>query len=81
MVLGGNGNGEIGFGHPVNRVAPTQVLGLTSVRYLAEGDGRSNMAITITGEIYSWGYNDSGSLGLGNPNDERYLTIQRILGF
>jgi alpha-tubulin suppressor-like RCC1 family protein len=62
---GGNRQGQVGDGSTTNRLAPTDVLGLTSgVASLALGVGHA-CALTASGEVLCWGANDRGQAGIG----------------
>ena len=76
---GSANHGKLGSGHYVkDRIAPAPVLGLTDV---VDIDSRHmhTCAITGTGELYCWGLNYNGQLGIGNAEDQ--ATPQRVAGF
>jgi hypothetical protein len=75
---GYNGSGQLGSGSayngvkvdnglPVNSYAH-QVPGLSQVRAIAAGPAQS-FAIDAFGSVYSWGWNDHGTLCVGNTLD------------
>lgn len=80
---GYNGNGALGDGSNTNRNYAVQVRKPDSPpdpnpTYLADierisagGDGTSNFSTAVAkdGTIYTWGYNTSGQLGIGNDNN------------
>jgi alpha-tubulin suppressor-like RCC1 family protein len=49
----------------VRHRTPTKVPGLIRVRAIAAGEGYS-LALTESGEVYAWGWNEHGQLGLGD---------------
>ncbi len=74
---GKNQMGELGIGN--NQVQPipqkVQVDGVTSWKSGATGFLHS-LAITNTGELYAWGFNIHGQLGLGNNTNQN--TPQKV---
>ena len=62
----GRGNcGQLGLGTKANRTRPTTVPGLPRI-IVEVGDGRDqSFALTDTGQVYAWGFNDNGQLGDG----------------
>jgi alpha-tubulin suppressor-like RCC1 family protein len=50
------------------RLTPTKVEGLPKVKAIAAGMEHS-LALTESGEVYAWGWNDDGQLGLGDTED------------
>lgn len=69
---GGNTNGELGLGDVNSRSSPVQVLGgLTFTNLSAvqnQNNGASVFGVTSTNQIYAWGWNAQGQLGLGDQN-------------
>jgi alpha-tubulin suppressor-like RCC1 family protein len=49
----------------VRRRTPMKVPGLIRVKAIAAGEGYS-LALTESGEVYAWGWNEHGQLGLGD---------------
>jgi alpha-tubulin suppressor-like RCC1 family protein len=79
---GRNDNGRLGDGTNEDRTVPVQVIGLGAVVHLARGGhGASNMAWTTDREIWAWGRNNLGSLGLGDDGRTDYQTPRRVIGF
>ena len=56
-----------------NQPVPTMVAALQTetVRYIASGQNHS-IALTESGEVYSWGWAKYGQLGLGTRTNQRY---------
>lgn len=70
---GNNGNGALGLGDTANRSAFVQIGSLSSVAEIAmNSDGRvcTVAARTSAGNVYVWGYNNSGACGTGNTTDQ-----------
>ena len=72
---GGNREGQLGNGGFQAQATPSLVMTvddrpLTGIKQISAG-GRSAAAITATGEVYVWGRNRDGQLGLGNQGEHR----------
>lgn len=66
---GYNPGGQLGLGDTIPRSSPVIVLGGKKWRQIAMTTGFSIghcMGITSTADLYAWGYNDFGQLGLGD---------------
>lgn len=67
---GVNTNGQLGLGDVTPRSSPVAVLGglrFTSIIPLSAATGEGCVAgVTTTGQVYAWGYNVSGQLGVGD---------------
>ena len=63
---GANSFGELGDGSHLNRVTPVRVTGLpvTASRIAAIGYGAA--ALGIDGQVYAWGRNQYGEVGIGS---------------
>lgn len=72
---GDNSNGQLGVGDLVARSSPTLVLGGLKWVHLSVG-GRVNatsvVGVTTSGEVYSWGTNNYGQLGVGDVVNKSY---------
>ena len=67
---GDNSQGQIGDGvSSPDRIAPVRVEDLREVEKITAGLGHS-LALTSDGQVYAWGYNYFGELGLGNNQDQ-----------
>jgi len=75
-TMGGNSNGQLGTNSfPTNSNVPIQVLKgsqptsfndgtyLGSIRQVDAGSGATSVALSCTGTVYSWGWNDEGQVG------------------
>lgn len=73
---GANDSGQLGLGSASSHVAtPTRVPVLSNLDLAELIIGRyHNFAISTTGEIYAWGSNGHGRLGLGDNTDRRVPT-------
>jgi len=75
---GWNREGQLGLGEMGDwkvRLTPTKVEGLPKVKAIAAGGGYS-LALTESGEVYAWGNNAIGQLGLGDR--EERLTPTKV---
>ena len=72
-----NAEGQLGDGTTTNRLAPTQVPGLTSTISLTAGRSHS-CALKAHGTVACWGSNDSGQLGDGTTTNRLEPTL--VLG-
>jgi len=66
---GKNEFGQLGLGHSVKvSKSPTQVMGLPQIREIYCGDCNT-FVISITGELWAWGLNSFGQLGIGTQEN------------
>lgn len=79
---GGNDSGQLGDGTTIQRVTPTDVLGLDEgVASIASGPGRRTCAVTTGRVVECWGSNDSGALGVGSRDIfATYSTPTAVVG-
>lgn len=66
---GANANGQLGLGDVVPRSSPVIVLGglkYSKVRAWANTPDSTSLGITTQGQMYAWGTNAKGQLGLGD---------------
>ncbi|KAK6194794.1 hypothetical protein SNE40_000350 [Patella caerulea] len=64
---GQNNCGQVGTGTTSNQSTPRKITAALSRPCIAISCGQtSSMALMETGEVYGWGYNGNGQLGLGN---------------
>ena len=67
---GNNASGELGLGSTITSTnVPTQVGTANNWTRIAAGGMSSTMALKSTGEVFGWGSNDVGQLGLGDTTD------------
>uniref|UniRef100_A0A671VA63 Regulator of chromosome condensation (RCC1) and BTB (POZ) domain containing protein 1 n=1 Tax=Sparus aurata TaxID=8175 RepID=A0A671VA63_SPAAU len=80
FAWGYNNCGQIGSGSTANQPYPRKVTGClqgkTSVGITC--GQTSSMAVIENGEVYGWGYNGNGQLGIGNNGNQ--LTPCRLAG-
>jgi alpha-tubulin suppressor-like RCC1 family protein len=77
---GFNGEGAVGDGTTTNRNTPVQVSGLTTgvTDITINGSNlRTHACAIANGNIFCWGSNQSGQLGIGSPVAE-FLTPQQV---
>ena len=74
---GTNNYGQVGVNHTAEISSPTQIGALTTWKFIngATGGGGGNFAINLSGELFAWGNNPSGQLGLGDK-DKRSSPVQ-----
>lgn len=68
---GRNPKGEVGNGTTIDQYAPVSIEGLSNIRIIVPNDYGYGFffAIDSTGQVYAWGYNGYGQLGLGINNN------------
>ena len=75
-----NQYGQLGLGHKTDQATPKLILGLQRKKIIAIArEAPFTIVLTALGEVYSWGINSSGTLGLGNHVDK--ATPQLITAF
>ncbi|MGW0806554.1 RCC1 domain-containing protein [Nonomuraea sp. NPDC002799] len=70
LAWGYNDFGQVGDGTTTDRDAPVEVdlPNGTTIEAIGAGAGHS-LAVTSDGRVLSWGYNNTGQLGIGNNDD------------
>lgn len=69
---GDNSRGQLGDGTTDSRAFPVPVASAPGVRFVAVSAGGSHtVALSDAGQVYAWGANDKGQLGIGSTSDER----------
>lgn len=63
---GKNNCGQLGIGNTKSTTTPTKISGLSEVEQIIVNDNNSVYAITVNGNVYVWGYNNYGQLGIGS---------------
>ena len=63
MCWGWNFYGQLGEGSTANRNHPVEVDGLDGKVTAVTGGGGHTCAILEVGDVYCWGFNESGQLG------------------
>jgi hypothetical protein len=77
-LWGENKLGQLADGTTTPRFQMKRVLGLPEPLIGAALSGKHGVAVTESGEIYAWGDNDAGQLGVAQP--AVVLTPQRVAG-
>ena len=75
--FGRNGHGELGLGDSgegTNRGVPTEIPGLSEIKAISAGYQHS-LILSQDGEVYSFGHNNRGQLGLDDYED-RYTPVK-----
>lgn len=67
---GWNKWGQLGIGKQGDVCVPEEVEGLQEPISLVACGWRHTLAVTAAGEVYSWGRNCSGQLGVGTMEDK-----------
>lgn len=68
---GGNTNGQLGTGGVVTVSSPVAVVGgLTFSNIYIQNNNNSSFATTASGQLYAWGNNASGQLGLASTTPQ-----------
>ncbi|MBQ2938059.1 MAG: cadherin-like beta sandwich domain-containing protein [Clostridia bacterium] len=83
-ATGYNNVGQLGDGTTTNRSRLRQVkidenTYLTNVQKISSSFSHI-MALTLSGEVYAWGYNDDGQLGQGDGATRSYATKVKGIG-
>uniref|UniRef100_A0A8C2J4L7 Regulator of chromosome condensation (RCC1) and BTB (POZ) domain containing protein 1 n=2 Tax=Cyprinus carpio TaxID=7962 RepID=A0A8C2J4L7_CYPCA len=79
FAWGYNNCGQVGSGSTANQPAPRKVSNSLQNKVMVSiACGQtSSMAVADNGEVYAWGYNGNGQLGLGNNGNQ--LTPCRLI--
>lgn len=68
---GENRNGQLGIGNLIDQTNPQLVTIPNGEKPISIALGQQHsMVVTDKGNLYSWGYNNLGQLGLGNTIDQ-----------
>jgi alpha-tubulin suppressor-like RCC1 family protein len=80
-TAGDNNWGAIGNGTTTNSTSPIAAVGIIGrvVKFISMGQApRALYALTSTGNLYAWGYNESGQLGTGTTAQQNSPTIMAV---
>jgi hypothetical protein len=73
---GQNGFGQLGTGTTLNQNRPAVVIGLESIRLTSITTGRGHSCATTSSyDVYCWGYNGYGQLGIGSRASQLRATV------
>ena len=61
---GRNDKGQLGLGDTTDRPSPTRVGSATNWRSVSSGSNSTTCAVNTLNEVYCWGYNFSGQVGV-----------------
>ena len=75
---GYNGNGECGIGNTTSPQSTPQLVSAVSNVRMVHARPRNVALVTNTGQLYTWGNNGYGQLGLGNTTN--YTSPQLVSG-
>lgn len=81
-AFGQNNSGQVGCGSTANQPTPRRVsavIGSTKIVSIACGQ-TSSFAVSDNGEVYAWGYNGNGQLGIGNTVNQYNPTKIMLFG-
>ena len=67
---GDNSFGQLGIGNTDEIWEPVKINALANIEMLYINEEGSAYAKTMTGDVYAWGNNDSGQLGIGNTTNQ-----------
>lgn len=83
FAWGLNNSGQIGSGSTLNQASPRKVTASIGTKHIVgiNCGQHSSMAIDDNGELYSWGYNGNGQLGVGsNTNQPNPCRVTALIG-
>ena len=69
-VWGSNNYGELGIGNTTNQIIPVKNTTLSNIEKIYINKEDSVFAKTISGDLYAWGCNNYGQLGIGNRTNQ-----------
>lgn len=79
FVCGDNGAGQLGDGTTVDKSTFTQITGTAWTAIFAGGSANAvSYAIDATGDLYSWGHNLQGELGVGDTTRRTTPTLVNL---
>ena len=84
-VTGYGANGRLGLGHNDSVAVPTLLESLQHIhvtKVAVNSGGRHSLALTLDGEVFSWGEPDDGKLGHGSASTacDKPRTIESLRG-
>lgn len=76
MCWGGGASGQLGHGSNSNSSIPVSVTGIPFAISNVSVGSSSSCAVTVNNDLYCWGLNSAGQLGIGNTTQQN--TPQRV---
>ena len=71
-AFGSNMYGQLGIGNITDQNTPVKISTLSNIKAIYIGsDNYNSFAVTETGDVYSWGSNEYGQLGIGIKGDQQ----------
>lgn len=67
---GSNEGGQLGIGNNIDQTKPNKINIKVEDVYILDRGGESIIVKNTEGELYAWGKNDYGQLGIGNYKDQ-----------
>jgi alpha-tubulin suppressor-like RCC1 family protein len=81
LAWGTNDFGQLGTGDTAYTPQPKGVAGLGSVRIAdIDAQGWHSLALSVEGEVYTWGRGEYGRLGLNDPKGAAHVRPQLVPG-
>lgn len=80
FTFGWSKYGQLGHGDNEDQHLPKQLTSLGEKVDTVAGGWRHTVAVTVSGKLYSWGWNRFGQLGLGSMDDSNVPSIVTFTG-
>jgi alpha-tubulin suppressor-like RCC1 family protein len=77
---GANGSGQLGLGDTTNRNDPTRVGTDSDWAYIARGADNFTLVAKADGDLWAWGLNNFGQLGLGDSGSGTNRNVPTVVG-
>lgn len=82
-AFGRNDYGQLGINNTTKQTRPQKVVGVNGTGYLSdivriEAGYMSSFAVDRSGNVYGWGYNNNGQLGINNTTNQK--VPKQVLG-
>ena len=80
FVWGSNYSGQLGNNSGSNQLTPVYINDLDDIETIAgsmnSSDSNHSLAVTTSGIVWAWGYNNVGQLGIGESGASRYTPVE-----